>query len=149
MTLSADGRLSPSIGTPFTHILKPAGTSGFEALPLVEWAGLALARSAGFTVPASALIAMPDGMPPALLAERFDSRAGADDDRLLAMQDLGSVLGLSPQAKYDGTIDDLLDRMRAAAAAITLPTLPGYGPSGEAAVNRTLEICQERISAFA
>ena len=36
MTLGADGRLSPSIGTPFTHILKPAGTSGFEAFPLFE-----------------------------------------------------------------------------------------------------------------
>ena len=35
-------RLSPGIGTPFTHIPKPAGTSGFEALPLVEWVGLAL-----------------------------------------------------------------------------------------------------------
>ena len=33
--------LSPGIGAPFTHIPKPAGTSGFEALPLVEWVGLA------------------------------------------------------------------------------------------------------------
>ena len=104
---------SPSIGTPFTHILKPAGTSGFEALPLVEWTGLSLARSAGFTVPASALIAMPDGMPPALLVERFDIRAGADDDRLLAMEDLCSVLGLSPQAKYDGTIERVARALRA------------------------------------
>ena len=262
MTLASDGRLSPSIGTPFTHILKPAGTSGFEALPLVEWIGLALARVAGFTVPATALIAMPDGMPPALLVERFDIRAGADDHRLLAMEDFCSVLDLSPEAKYDGTIervaralrglstspdedllilmkrvvfawliadgdmhlknmavlkitepgnpafrsvrlapvydtlttrvfprlehdrmalklngkderlkradflavsaiaglrasdthaamDDVLDRMRAAATAITLPTLPGYGPSGEAAVARTLAICRERIATFA
>lgn len=262
MTLDPDGRLSPSIGTPFTHILKPAGTSGFEALPLIEWIGLALAREAGFTVPATALIAMPDGMPPALLVERFDVRAGADDHRLLAMEDFCSVLDLSPEAKYDGTIervaralrglstspdedllilmrrvvfawliadgdmhlknmavlkiaepgnpafhsvrlapvydtlttrvfprlehdrmalklngkderlkradflavsaivglraldtnvaiDDVLERMRAAVAVITLPTLPGYGPSGEAAVTRTLEICRERIAAFA
>ena len=262
MTLAADGRLSPSIGTPFTHILKPAGTSGFEALPLVEWIGLALARAVGFTVPATALIAMPDDMPPALLVERFDIREGADDHRLLAMEDLCSVLDLSPEAKYDGTIervaralrglstspdedllilmkrvvfawliadgdmhlknmavlkiaapgdsafrsvrlapvydtlttrvfprlehdrmalklngkderlkradflavsaiaglrasdtnaaiDDVLERMRAAVAVIALPTLPGYGPSGEAAVTRTLEICRERIAAFA
>ena len=261
MTLDPDGRLSPSIGTPCTHILKPAGTSGFEASPLVEWIGLALAREAGFTVPATALIAMPDDMPPALLVERFDIRAGADDHRLLAMEDLCSVLDLAPEAKYDGTIervaralrgqstspdedllilmkrvvfawliadgdmhlknmavlkiaepgnpafrsvrlapvydtlttrvfprlehdrmalklngkderlkradflvvsaiaglrasdtnaaiDDLLNRMRTAVAAITLPTLPGYGPSGEAAVTRTLEICRERIAAF-
>ena len=262
MTLGADGRLSPSIGTPFTHILKPAGTSGFEALPLVEWVGLSLARAAGFTVPATALIAMPDGMPPALLVERFDIREGADDHRLLVMEDFCSVLDLSPEAKYDGTIervaralkglstspgedllilikrvvfawliadgdmhlknmavlkttesgnsafrsvrlapvydtlttrvfprlehdrmalklggkderlrradflmvsaiaglrasdthaaiDDVLERMQAAVAAVTLPTLPGYGPSGEAAVTRTLEICRERIAAFA
>jgi serine/threonine-protein kinase HipA len=262
MTLDPDGRLSPSTGTPFTHILKPAGTSGFDALPLVEWIGLALAREAGFAVSATALITMPDGMPPALLVERFDIRAGADDHRLLAMEDLCSVLDLSPEAKYDGTIervaralrgmstapdddllilmkrvvfawliadgdmhlknmavlkvaepgnpafrsvrlapvydtlttrvfprlehdrmalklngkderlkradflavsaiaglrasdtnaaiDDVLERMRAAVDKITLPGLPGYGPSGEAAVARTLEICRERISAFA
>jgi serine/threonine-protein kinase HipA len=262
MTLDPDGRLSPSTGTPFTHILKPAGTSGFEALPLVEWIGLALAKEAGFTVPTTALVAMPDGMPPALLVERFDIREGADDHRLLAMEDLCSVLDLSPEAKYDGTIervarslrglstspdedlltlirrvvfawliadgdmhlknmavlkiaelgnpafrsvrlapvydtlttrvfpglendrmalklngkderlkradflavsalaglrasdtnaaiDDVLERMRAAVAAVTLPKLPGYGPSGEAAVTRTFEICRERITAFA
>jgi len=262
MTLHPGGRLSPSIGTPFTHILKPAGTSGFEALPLVEWIGLALARETGFTVPATSLVAMPDGMPAALLVERFDIRASADDRRLLAMEDFCSVLDLSPQAKYDGSIervaralralstspdedllilikrvvfawliadgdmhlknmavlkiakpgdqafrsvrlapvydtlttrvfprlehdrmalklngkderlkradflavaataglrasdthaaiDDVLDRMRTAVAAITLPVLPGYGPSGEAAVARTLEICRKRIATFA
>ncbi len=113
MTLDPDGRLSPSVGTPFTHILKPAGTSGFEPLPLVEWVGLALAREAGFTVPAAALIAMPDGMRPALLVERFDIRTGTDDHRLLAMEDLCSVLDLLPEAKYDGTIERVARALRA------------------------------------
>jgi serine/threonine-protein kinase HipA len=262
MTLEPDGRLSPSMGTPFTHILKPAGTGGFEALPLVEWIGLALAKEAGFVVPAAALVAMPDGMPPALLVERFDIREGADDHRLLAMEDFCSVLDLSPETKYDGTIervaralrglstspdedlltlmkrvvfawliadgdmhlknmavlkiaepgnpafrsvrlapvydtlttrvfprlehdrmaltlngkdehlkradflavsataglrasdthaaiDDVLERMRAAVGAITLPHLPGYGPSGEATAFRTLELCRERLASFA
>lgn len=261
MTLDLNGRLSPSTSTPFTHILKPAGSSGFEALPLVEWVGLNLAREAGFAVPATALIAMPDGMPPALVVERFDIRAGADDHRLLAMEDFCSVLDLSPEAKYDGTIervaralrslstspdedllilmqrvafawliadgdmhlknmavlktaepgdpafrsvrlapvydtlttrvfprlehdrmalklngkderlkradflavsaiaglrasdtnsaiDDVLERMQAAVSVIALPELSGYGPSGEAAVTRTLEICRERIASF-
>ena len=261
MTLAPDGRLSPSVGTPFTHILKPAGTSGFEALPLVEWVGLALATHAGFTVPTAALIAMPDGMPPALVVERFDIRADANDQRLLATEDLCSVLDLAPEAKYDGTIervaralrslstspdedllilmkrvvfawliadgdmhlknlavlriaepgdavfhsvrlapvydtvttrvfprlehdrmalklngkderlrradflavsaisglrasdthaaiDDVLQRMQTALTAIALPKLPDYGPSGEAAVARTLEMCRERIAAF-
>ena len=262
MTLDLDGRLSPSIGTSFTHILKPAGTGGFEALPLVEWIGLALAREAGFTVPAAALIEMPDEMPPALLVERFDIRTDANDQRLMAMEDFCSVLDLSPEAKYDGTIervaralrglstspdedllilmrrvvfawliadgdmhlknmavlkiaepdnpafrsvrlapvydtlttrvfprlehdrmalklngkderlkradflavsaiaglrvsdtnkaiDDVLERMQAAVAVVAFPKLPGYGPSGEAAVTRTLEMCQERIASFA
>jgi serine/threonine-protein kinase HipA len=112
MTLAPDGRLSPRVGTPFTHILKLAGTSGFEALPLVEWVGLELARATGFTVPATALIAMPDGMPPALLVERFDIRANADDQRLLAMEDLCSVLDLSPEAKCDGTIERVARAVR-------------------------------------
>ena len=262
MTLDPDGKLLPSIGTPFTHILKPAGTSGFETLPLVEWVGLSLAKEAGFTVPATALIAMPDGMPPALLVERFDIRMGAGDHHLLAMEDFCSVLDLSVQAKYDSTIervaralralstspdddllilvkralfawliadgdmhlknmavlktaepgdtafrsvrlapvydtlttrvfprlehdrmalklngkderlkradfltvssiaglrasdtnsavDDVLERLRVAVAAVALPRLPDYGPSGEAAVTRTLEICHERITSFA
>jgi len=262
MTLAPDGRLSPSVGTPFTHILKPAGTSGFEALPLVEWVCLELARATGFTVPTTALIAMPEGMPPALLVERFDIRTDAEDQRLLAMEDLCSVLDLPPGAKYDGTIervaralrglstspdedllilvkrvvfawliadgdmhlknmavlkiaepgdaafrsirlapvydtlttrvfprlehdrmalklngkderlkrsdflavatiaglrasdthaaiDDVLARMQVAVSTITLPKLTSYGPSGEAAVARALDICRERIRSFA
>jgi len=262
MTLAPGGKLSPSVGTPFTHILKPAGTSAFEALPLVEWIGLALATHAGFTVPTAALIAMPDGMPPALLVERFDIRTDAADQRLLALEDFCSVLDLAPEAKYDGTIervaralrglstspdedllilikrvlfawliadgdmhlknmallkiaepgnpvfrsvrlapvydtlttrvfprlehdrmalklngkderfkradflavaaiaglrasdthaaiDDVLQRMQTALAAIALPKLPDYGPAGEAAVARTLAICRERVAAFA
>ncbi len=263
MTLDKDGRLSPSIGSPFTHLLKPAGTSGFEALPLVEWVGLSLAREAGFVVPAHALIPMPDEMLPALLVERFDIRTDEQDKRLLAMEDFCSLLDLSPAAKYDGTIervaralrgvstspdedlqilvkrlvfawliadgdmhlknvavlkiaepgnpafqsvrfapvydtlttrvfprlehdrmalklngkderlkradflavaaiaglrasdtnaaiDDVLDRMRAAVDTITLPNLLGdaWGPSGEVALTRIIEICRERIAMF-
>jgi len=46
-------------------------------------------------------------------------------------------------------IDDVLEKMRSAVAVITLPTLAGYGLSGEAAVARTPGICRERIAAFA
>ena len=117
MHLDARGRLSPSTGTPFTHILKPAGTSGFEALPLVEWIALALGRAAGFAVPATALIAMPYDMPPALLVERFDIRDNANDSRLLAMEDLCSVLVLPPEAKYEGTIERVARAVRALSTA--------------------------------
>ncbi|MEO5737043.1 MAG: type II toxin-antitoxin system HipA family toxin [Variovorax sp.] len=112
MYLDAEGRLSPSTGTPFTHILKPAGTGGFEALPLVEWTALTLGRAVGFDVPACALIEMPNGMPPALIVERFDIRERIDDDRLIAMEDLCSVLDLPPQSKYDGTMEQVARAVR-------------------------------------
>ena len=247
---------------PVPRPLRPAGTSGSAALPVVEWVALALARQAGFPGPATALIALPAGMPPARLVERFETPEGGDDHRLLAMEDLCSVLDLSPQAKYDGTIervaralrglstspdedlltlmkrivfawliadgdmhlknmavlkiaepgqpvfrsvrlapvydtlttrvfprlehdrmalklngkderlkradflavsaiaglrasqthaviDDVVDRMQAAVASIRLPELSGYGASGEDAVSRTIEICRQRLAAFA
>jgi serine/threonine-protein kinase HipA len=117
MHLEANGTLSPSTGTPFTHILKPAGTSGFEALPVIEWMALALGRAAGFAVPATALIAMPDGMPPALLVERFDIRESVEDKRMFALEDLCSVLDLSTEAKYDGTIERVTRAVRALSTA--------------------------------
>lgn len=117
MHLDAQGKLVPSIGEPFTHIFKPAGTGGYEALPLVEWTALAVGRLAGFEVPASALLAMPDGMPPALLVERFDVRVGNEDRRLLALEDLCSVLDLPPEAKYTGTMERIARAVRALSTA--------------------------------
>lgn len=112
MFLNSDGTLSPSTGKPFTHILKPAGTSGFEALPVIEWQSLALGRATGFTTPATALVPMPDGMPPALLVERFDIRTSLDDKRLLALEDFCSVLGVPTEAKYDGTMERIARALR-------------------------------------
>ena len=118
MYLDTDGTLPPSTGKPFTHILKPAGTSGFEALPVVEWTALALGRAVGFAAAASALVPMPDGMPPALLVERFDIRESPDDMRLIALEDFASALDVPTQAKYSGTIE------RVAKAARSLSTAP-------------------------
>lgn len=105
MSLLRDGTLIPAIDRPFTHILKPAGTSGFEQLPLVEWLCLELGRSAGFDVPDAALIEMPDGMRPALLVERFDVRRTLRDKRMWALEDFCSVLDVPAAAKYEGTIE--------------------------------------------
>jgi serine/threonine-protein kinase HipA len=113
MHLAADGTLLHSEHLPFTHILKPAGTGAFEALPIVEWTGLELARAVGLPTPQTALITMPNGLPPALLIERFDIRNGPVDARLLAMEDLCSVLALSPQQKYTGTIERVARALRA------------------------------------
>ncbi len=112
MFLDRNGTLSPSTGRPFTHILKPAGTSGFEAMPVIEWQALTLGIAAGFTTPAMGLVPMPDGMPPALLVERFDIRTTLDDKRLLALEDFCSVLGVPTEAKYDGTMERIARALR-------------------------------------
>ncbi|MGH7015007.1 MAG: type II toxin-antitoxin system HipA family toxin [Stellaceae bacterium] len=118
MYLNPEGVLSPATGTPFTHVLKPAGTSGYDALPVVEWIAIALGRAAGFAAPATALIVMPDGMPPALVVERFDIREGNNDTRLLALEDLCSVLELPTDDKYKSTVE------RVARAVRPLSTAP-------------------------
>jgi serine/threonine-protein kinase HipA len=112
MCLTVGGALVPAVEQPFTHILKPAGTAGFETLPIVEWLCLELGRAAGFEVPAATLIEMPDGMPPALVVERFDIRRSSDDHRMLAMEDFCSILDLPTSAKYDGTIERMARGLR-------------------------------------
>jgi serine/threonine-protein kinase HipA len=112
MYLRPDGTLVPAVDEPFTHILKPAGTAGFEALPAVEWLCLELGRRAGFEVPSAALIDMPDGLAPALIVERFDIRREHDDRRRLAMEDFCSVLDLPAAAKYDSTIERMARALR-------------------------------------
>jgi serine/threonine-protein kinase HipA len=113
MHLDAKGVLSPASGKPFTHILKPAGGGGgYEHLPTIEWVGMALGRVAGFVVPDCALVAMPDRMPPALVVERFDIRQGGRDDRLIALEDFCSVLGLPIEAKYDSTMERVARALR-------------------------------------
>ena len=79
---------------------------------------MALGKAAGFRVPATALATMPDGMPPALIVERFDVRESLDDMRMIALEDLCSVLDLSTEAKYSGTME------RVARAVRPLSTAP-------------------------
>lgn len=105
MFLDPQGRLVPSTTEPFTHILKPAGTSGFQALPIIEYLSMTLGQAAGLEAPAIVLTGMPGGMPPALIVERFDIRSSVDDHRRIALEDICSVLDLPPEAKYDSTIE--------------------------------------------
>jgi serine/threonine-protein kinase HipA len=112
MSLMPDGALVPAIDQPFTHILKPAGTAGFEMLPIVEWLCLELGRAARFEVPDAALLEMPNGMSPALVVERFDIRRGPQDERRLALEDFCSILDLPAAAKYDGTIERMARGLR-------------------------------------
>jgi serine/threonine-protein kinase HipA len=73
---------------------------------------MALGRGVGLTAPETALIAMPDNMPPALIVERFDIRQGFDDTRMLAMEDMCSVLDLPKEAKYDSTMERVARAIR-------------------------------------
>src|SRR5207244_12321062 len=102
MYLDPAGVLSPATAKPFTHILKPAGTSGYDALPLVEWVAMELGRAIGFAVPATALLPMPDKMPPALVGERFDMRDDASESRAVAVEGLWCVRDLSTTGEYVG-----------------------------------------------
>lgn len=60
----------------------------------------------------AALIDMPDGMPPALVVERFDIRRGFEDRGRLALEDFCSILDLPVSAKYDGTIERMARGLR-------------------------------------
>jgi serine/threonine-protein kinase HipA len=73
---------------------------------------MTLGQAAGLETPAIALIGMPDGMPPALIVERFDIRSSADDHRRIALEDICSVLDLPPEAKYDSTIERIARAVR-------------------------------------
>ncbi len=119
MFLSDEGILAPSTGLPFTHILKPAGTSGFQAMPVIEYLAIMFGRYSGLVTPDIALVPMPDGMAPALVVERFDIRMALDDKRCIALEDLCAVLDLTPDDKYDSTIE------RVARAVRPLSTSPG------------------------
>ncbi len=112
MCLRENGDLIAAIDEPFTHILKPAGSNGFEQLPIVEWIGLTLARAAGFEVPEASLVPMSGGLSPALLVERFDIRRSRNDSRLLAMEDFCSILELPAERKYEGTIERMARALR-------------------------------------
>ncbi len=113
MSLTPEGVLIPAVDQPFTHILKPAGAAGFDLLPVVEWLCLELGRAAGFETPETALVSMPDNLPPALVVERFDIRRGPHDQRCLAMEDFCSILDLPASSKYDGTIEKMARALRA------------------------------------
>jgi serine/threonine-protein kinase HipA len=113
MFLNASGQLLDARGRPFTHILKPAGAVGFEATPIVEWTALELARHLGFTVPAHALVEMPQNLPPALIVERFDIRCGSEDaQKLYCLEDFCSLLSIPSAAKYDSTIERVAKTLR-------------------------------------
>ena len=122
--------LLPAHGRAFTHVLKPAGTAGFETIPVVEWLCLGIGRARGFEVPSAALIEMPDGMSPALLVERFDIRRGAEDRRRPALEDFCSVLDLPASARYDSTNERVARGLRPLSTSCSVArSSPGSSPT--------------------
>ena len=112
MTLTAAGELHSATESAFTHILKPSPGAGFEALPAIEHACLSAASACGFDVPAHAMVAMPGGLPPALLVERFDIRLNETDARRLALEDVATLRGLRAEEKYEGSIEQVARALR-------------------------------------
>ncbi len=118
INLSTDGLLRPATNRAFTHILKPSPGAGFEELPRVEAACLTAARACGFETPAHALIAMPGGLPDALLIERFDIRRDHNDRRKIALEDMASVRGVAPTEKYEGSIEQAARALRGVSSEV-------------------------------
>lgn len=112
VNLSAGGLLRPAHDRAFTHILKPSPGAGFEELPRVEAACLAAALACGFDTPAHAIVPMPQGLPDALLIERFDIRRDRNDQRRIALEDMASVRGVAPAEKYEGSIEQAARALR-------------------------------------
>lgn len=112
MTLTTAGELYAATESAFTHILKPSPGAGYEALPAVESACLTVAAACGLEVPAHALVSMPEGLPDALLIERFDIRLSETDARRLAMEDMASLRGVPANDKYDGSIEQVARALR-------------------------------------
>ncbi len=55
---------------------------------------------------------MPEGMPPALIVERFDIRRSGNDTHRIAMEDFCSVLDQPASAKYEGTLERMVRALR-------------------------------------
>ena len=55
---------------------------------------------------------MPDGLPDALLIERFDIRRDLNDHRRIALEDMASVRGVAPAEKYHGSIEQVARALR-------------------------------------
>ncbi len=115
--LSGKGELRPSNGNfEFTHIMKFGGKDGFEALGIIEWMGLELAEAAGLEVPAHALVNLGDGIPNALLIERFDIPQHRDDENLYLIEDMCTASGVKTdeegKVKYDSSMEKVAKIVR-------------------------------------
>lgn len=96
------GRIGlPCLGTPSTHILKPAitGTAGIEGSVFNEGFCMALAGALGLDVAPAQMERVGDST--YLLVTRYDRQHSASGQRLrLHQEDFCQALGISPETKY-------------------------------------------------
>ena len=107
MHLDDKGQIYPCTEKGFTHILKLPGHTNDRhgARGAVEWACMRMSGAGGVVTCNFALADMGE-LQPAYIAERFDIRTNEEDFRLIFAEDLCSVSGLNPFAKFTGTMED-------------------------------------------
>lgn len=114
MCLHKDGSLLPALGAEhsFTHLLKLPREGVLQSLGAVEWLCLEISERVGIKTAAHALIPLPDGLPPALLVERFDIPSSEEDTQKILMQDFCSLAHISPHEKDSGSIEQCAKLLR-------------------------------------
>lgn len=113
-TLHEFGVLQPAITTPFTHIIKFPTDSGKEGWGFNEWMCLELSEAAGLRTASHALLPLGQGMPPALLVERFDIHHNprSVNPNWLLIQDFCTLAGMSPGDRGMGSMEQVAKAMR-------------------------------------
>ena len=109
--LNAEGHLVPATNKAFTHFVKFPQTDDTNFYPwgINEWMCMQIARDSGLKVADTALLPLQNGLPPALLVERFDIPDEKTDDNKtkILMQDFCSLNDIPPSKKYNGSIEQL------------------------------------------
>lgn len=120
MFLDENGVLSPSIGLPFTHIMKVRGlVSTNQLLPVMEQYGMLMLSYAG--IKTEKFCHGRDGLfGNFFIAERFD--ISADPEEFIVAEDMGSIMGVANREKYD---PDLIDVCEAMMRVVTNPAESG------------------------
>lgn len=111
VTLDKTGKMSPAVGTSFTHFLKyPVAEEDKEAragLGINEWMCLELSERIGLKTAKHALVELDRNLTPALLVERYDIPENEEDKTLRITQDMCSLGGETVALKGEGSYEKL------------------------------------------
>lgn len=114
MHLDENGRIYPSTETDksFTHILKLPNGGILCALGALEWFCLEIAERSGLDTTKHALVELPQGLPPAVLVERFDIPQTSDEKEKILMMDFCSLQKRPPHEKDVGSVEDCIKTLK-------------------------------------